>query len=92
MNKELIERLVEQAVINAVSNEIENGTIPPIEIQTPSEAWTIEYTKLIVAECVNQIVIMQNNAQQTGTPPGYDYDSMNLAYNDCIDSINNILE
>ena len=49
-----------------------------------------EYEKLvelIVQECVAQIRPMWNQVKEVGAPPGYDYDTFDLAYNDCMNAI-----
>ena len=43
--------------------------------------------ELIVRECVAQIQPMWNQVKEVGAPPGYDYDTFDLAYNDCMNAI-----
>ena len=45
------------------------------------------FAELIVRECVDQIQPMWNRVQEIGPPPGYDYDTFDLAYNDCMNAI-----
>ena len=46
-----------------------------------------KFAELIVKECVGQIQPMWNRVQEIGPPPGYDYDTFELAYNDCMNAI-----
>jgi hypothetical protein len=46
-----------------------------------------KFAELIVRECVGQIQPMWNRVQEIGPPPGYDYDTFDLAYNDCMNEI-----
>jgi hypothetical protein len=46
-----------------------------------------EFAELIVLECVAQIRPMWNQVKEVGAPPGYDYDTFDLAYNDCMNAI-----
>jgi len=46
-----------------------------------------KFAELIVKECVAQIRPMWNQVKEVGTPPGYDYDTFDLAYNDCMNAI-----
>ena len=45
------------------------------------------FAELIVRECVDQIQPMWDQVQEIGPPPGYDYDTFDLAYNDCMNAI-----
>ena len=45
------------------------------------------FAELIVRECVAQIRPMWNQVKEVGAPPGYDYDTFDLAYNDCMNAI-----
>lgn len=54
------------------------------------ESWEFDREKfadLIVRECVAQIRPMWNQVKEVGAPPGYDYDTFDLAYNDCMNAI-----
>ena len=46
-----------------------------------------KFAELIVLECVAQIRPMWNQVKEVGAPPGYDYDTFDLAYNDCMNAI-----
>jgi hypothetical protein len=46
-----------------------------------------KFAELIVKECVAQIRPMWNQVKEVGAPPGYDYDTFDLAYNDCMNAI-----
>ena len=46
-----------------------------------------KFAELIVRECVAQIRPMWNQVKEVGAPPGYDYDTFDLAYNDCMSAI-----
>jgi hypothetical protein len=46
-----------------------------------------KFAELIVKECVAQIQPMWNQVKEVGAPPGYDYDTFDLAYNDCMNAI-----
>jgi hypothetical protein len=46
-----------------------------------------KFAELIVRECVAQIRPMWNQVKEVGVPPGYDYDTFDLAYNDCMNAI-----
>jgi hypothetical protein len=46
-----------------------------------------KFAELIVQECVAQIRPMWNQVKEVGAPPGYDYDTFDLAYNDCMNAI-----
>ena len=45
------------------------------------------YGKMVVKECIAIIHRMRTRVEAVGVPPGYDYESMMLAYNDCMDEI-----
>jgi hypothetical protein len=45
------------------------------------------FAEKIVRECVAQIRPMWNQVKEVGAPPGYDYDTFDLAYNDCMNAI-----
>ena len=45
------------------------------------------FAELIVKECVAQIQPMWDQVQEIGPPGGYDYDTFDLAYNDCMNAI-----
>ena len=49
--------------------------------------FTEKFAELIVRECVAQIRPMWNQVKEVGAPPGYDYDTFDLAYNDCMNAI-----
>lgn len=57
----------------------------------PVDQWIAEYNRrfaeLIVQECVAQIQPMWEQVQKSGPPPGYDYATFDLAYNDCMNAI-----
>ena len=46
-----------------------------------------KFAELIVRECVAQIQPMWDQVQKIGPPGGYDYDTFDLAYNDCMNAI-----
>ena len=46
-----------------------------------------KFAELIVLECVAQIRPMWNQVKEVGAPPGYDYATFDLAYNDCMNAI-----
>ena len=46
-----------------------------------------KFAQLIVQECVAQIRPMWNQVKEVGAPPGYDYATFDLAYNDCMNAI-----
>ena len=46
-----------------------------------------KFAELIVRECVAQIQPMWNQVKEVGAQPGYDYDTFDLAYNDCMNAI-----
>ena len=46
-----------------------------------------KFAELIVRECVAQIQPMWDQVQEIGPPGGYDYDTFDLAYNDCMNAI-----
>jgi hypothetical protein len=46
-----------------------------------------KFAELIVRECIAQIQPMWTQVQEIGPPPGYDYDTFDLAYNDCMNAI-----
>jgi hypothetical protein len=46
-----------------------------------------KFAELIVKECVAQIQPMWDQVQEIGPPGGYDYDTFDLAYNDCMNAI-----
>jgi hypothetical protein len=46
-----------------------------------------KFAQLIVLECVAQIRPMWNQVKEVGAPPGYDYDTFDLTYNDCMNAI-----
>jgi hypothetical protein len=49
--------------------------------------YTEKFAELIVRKCVAQIRPMWNQVKEVGVPPGYDYDTFDLAYNDCMNAI-----
>lgn len=51
------------------------------------EVKMIEYGLKIVRECIAQIQPMWDLVQEFGPPPGYDTDTFDLAYNDCMSAI-----
>jgi hypothetical protein len=51
------------------------------------EMFEEKFAELIVLECVAQIRPMWNQVKEVGAPPGYDYDTFDLAYNDCMNAI-----
>jgi hypothetical protein len=57
-------------------------TWPQYTIDDPEK-----FAELIVRECVAQIRPMWNQVKEVGAPPGYDYDTFDLAYNDCMNAI-----
>ena len=73
MNK-LIQELANQA-------KIEDGCFVVTQKQLDY------FSELIVRECVAQIEPMWKRVQEIGAPPGYDYGTFNLAYNDCMNAI-----
>jgi hypothetical protein len=67
-----------------------NITIVPEPFDDASRAWNEnmkKFAELIVLECVAQIQPMWNQVKEFGAPPGYDYDTFDLAYNDCMNAI-----
>jgi hypothetical protein len=52
-----------------------------------SKEFSQKFAEEIVKECVAQIRPMWNQVKEVGTPPGYDYDTFDLAYNDCMNAI-----
>jgi hypothetical protein len=81
---ERIRQLAEQAGIEF--------TYDPTEVPMRAfiEAWEGDlekFAELIVRECVAQIRPMWNQVKEVGAPPGYDYDTFDLAYNDCMNAI-----
>ena len=67
-----------------------NITIVPEPFDDASRAWNEnmkKFAELIVLECVAQIQPMWNQVKEVGAPPGYDYDTFDLAYNDCMNAI-----
>ncbi len=46
-----------------------------------------KFAELIVQECIAQIRPMWNQVKEVGAPPGYDYDTFDLVYNDCMNAI-----
>jgi hypothetical protein len=77
---ERIRELIEQAVLQA--NEVfdqKGKDYPEIVME--------KFAELIVRECVAQIRPMWNQVKEVGAPPGYDYDTFDLAYNDCMNAI-----
>jgi hypothetical protein len=48
---------------------------------------TEKFAELIVRECVAQIQPMWDQVREIGPPGGYDYDTFDLAYNDCMNAI-----
>ena len=83
---ERIRELAEQAGMTRILDEhaheygngmFENTPYPELE----------KFVELIVRECVAQIRPMWNQVKEVGAPPGYDYDTFDLAYNDCMNAI-----
>ena len=60
---------------------------------TQSDSWEEQtkfmekFAELIVRECVAQIQPMWDQVQEIGPAGGYDYDTFDLAYNDCMNAI-----
>ena len=46
-----------------------------------------KFAESIVRACVAQIQPMWDQVQEIGPPVGYDYDTFDLAYNDCMNAI-----
>jgi FAD synthase len=78
---EQIRQLAEQAKEHA--NHLDNiGVDASME-----DIFNQKFAELIVQECVAQIRPMWNQVKEVGAPPGYDYDTFDLAYNDCMNAI-----
>ena len=78
---EQIRQLAEQAKEHA--NHLDNiGVDASME-----DIFNQKFAELIVRECVAQIRPMWNQVKEVGAPPGYDYDTFDLAYNDCMNAI-----
>jgi hypothetical protein len=60
---------------------------PPPDYIDPATVDLEKFAELIVRECVAQIRPMWNQVKEVGAPPGYDYDTFDLAYNDCMNAI-----
>jgi hypothetical protein len=71
---ERIKELIEQA-----TEYYKNGDVAGFNQENFAES--------IVRECVAQIRPMWNQVKEVGAPPGYDYDTFDLAYNDCMNAI-----
>jgi hypothetical protein len=78
---ERIRLLAEQAFFD------ESTSRPSTKMYTFSEHKMEKFAELIVRECVAQIRPMWNQVKEVGAPPGYDYDTFDLAYNDCMNAI-----
>ncbi len=74
--------------IRELLNEATSGLEPDL---SPQRTVTLnemdKFAELIVQECVAQIQPMWNQVKEVGVPPGYDYDTFDLAYNDCMNAI-----
>jgi hypothetical protein len=80
---ERIRQLAEQA--NMIFNGTDlSGSIGRVQCY---EDELEKFAELIVRECVAQIRPMWNQVKEVGAPPGYDYDTFDLAYNDCMNAI-----
>jgi hypothetical protein len=72
-----------------------NERIKELYKQTTGKDWAYDFdpemakkfAELIVKECVAQIQPMWDQVQEIGPPGGYDYDTFDLAYNDCMNAI-----
>jgi hypothetical protein len=80
---ERIKLLAEQADEYADNKIQQPGEYHPDWHDTRDE----KFAELIVRECVAQIRPMWNQVKEVGAPPGYDYDTFDLAYNDCMNAI-----
>ena len=58
-----------------------------LDINEHTAVFNEKFAELIVRECVAQIQPMWNQVKEVGAPPGYDYDTFDLAYNDCMNAI-----
>jgi hypothetical protein len=76
---ERIRELLAQAGVGDNWNEADWYSLSPEMVE--------KFAELIVRECVAQIWPMWNQVKEVGTPPGYDYDTFDLAYNDCMNAI-----
>ena len=81
---ERIEKLGEQADL---LGEFTPTKIPGRYVGYITEEQILKFAELIVQECVAQIQPMWDQVQEVGAPPGYDYDTFDLAYNDCMNAI-----
>ena len=64
------------------------GKVDALTDTEQEELYQIEkFAELMVRECVAQIRPMWNQVKEVGVPPGYDYDTFDLAYNDCMNAI-----
>jgi hypothetical protein len=73
---ERIQKLAKQAGLEGSNGHYEYDWFDPDK-----------FAELIVRECVAQIQPMWNQVKEVGAPPGYDYDTFDLAYNDCMNAI-----
>ena len=73
MNEQLIGDLFEEATRRMTGSS--------------SREFSQKFAELIVQECVAQIQPMWDQVQEIGPPGGYDYDTFDLAYNDCMNAI-----
>jgi hypothetical protein len=63
------------------------GIPASLDINEYTSVFNEKFAELIVRECVAQIQPMWNQVKEVGAPPGYDYDTFDLAYNDCMNAI-----
>jgi hypothetical protein len=79
-----IQELQHQSMSSVLNGNDPDGDVERMYI--PAE-FTTKFAELIVQECVAQIRPMWNQVKEVGAPPGYDYDTFDLAYNDCMNAI-----
>jgi hypothetical protein len=85
---ERIRELAEQAGIEWKQQPPHfTNTSNPINFPVSVNRDLEKFAELIVRECVAQIRPMWNQVKEVGAPPGYDYDTFDLAYNDCMNAI-----
>ncbi len=82
---ERIRELREQAWTLVSNEERDRGAL--YDAREQWERCDQKFAELIVRECVAQIRPMWNQVKEVGVPPGYDYDTFDLAYNDCMNAI-----
>jgi hypothetical protein len=89
MNEQRIREIANQASDHAENTveyfpDTEDGLDYPAKMMKVRD---LKFAELIVQECIAQIRPMWNQVKEVGVPPGYDYDTFDLAYNDCMNAI-----